>query len=289
MYSSVLVRGFSTGNIAVVDKRSWLEVCDEKHRYGANLRAYYKEWKRYEGPKPDFFEWLDDESIEVEGVPRTKLESETVLYCDPSERQRFELEIRHGLLFRKSTQEIVDTGEDGWIFVLRDGILYGSEKVTTQVPRIHHTSLVGGECVQTAGMMVVSDGTLKIIYPHSGHYRPSEYELLVLLRFLEEHGIVHQDVLVDVQRVQKVARETVNGVKAKKIDSAHFWNAQKVLDFLEMKEWAWRIDLFYDLETMVARLNSRHQSLDLPSDASSDPVVCACTEGDMVDIIDGSS
>ncbi|KAG9415174.1 hypothetical protein AC1031_008603 [Aphanomyces cochlioides] len=253
-YSSVLVRGFSAGNIAVVDKRSWLEVCDEKHRYGANLRAYYKEWKRYEGPKPGFFEWLDDESIEVEGVPRTKLESETVLYCDPSERQRFELEIRHGLLFRKSTQEIVDTGDD---------------------PSPSHPSH--------------EFGWRRVCSNRGGHYRPSEYELLVLLRFLEEHGIVHQDVLVDVQRVQKVARETVNGVKAKKIDSAHFWNAQQVLDFLEMKEWAWRIDLFYDLETMVARLNSRHQSLDLPSDASSDPVVCACTEGDMVDIIDGSS
>ncbi|ETV71580.1 hypothetical protein H257_13049 [Aphanomyces astaci] len=279
-YSSVLVRGFSAGNISVVDKRSWLEVCDQKHRYGANLRAYYKEWKRYDGPKPGFWEWLDDESIEVEGVPRTKLESETVLYCDPAERQRFELDIRHGMVIRKSSQEIVDTGDEGWIFVLRDGILYGSEKVTTQVPRIHHTSLVGGECVQTAGMMVVSKGTLRIIYPHSGHYRPSENELLVLMRFLAKHGIAHREVLVDVQRMQKVARESVNGVKTKKIDSAHFWNGQRVLNFLELKDLAWRLDLFHDLETEVARWQSRVQSYS----GASPSILRTASSGDDTDV-----
>ena len=64
-YSPVLVKGFSSGNVSVVDKKSWLEVCDRKHRYGANLRAYYNEWKRWDLPKPGFWEWLDDESVEV--------------------------------------------------------------------------------------------------------------------------------------------------------------------------------------------------------------------------------
>lgn len=32
-YSPKLVKGYSAGNISVVDKKSWLEVCDHKHRY----------------------------------------------------------------------------------------------------------------------------------------------------------------------------------------------------------------------------------------------------------------
>ncbi|OQR81654.1 hypothetical protein THRCLA_23325 [Thraustotheca clavata] len=291
-YSPVLVKGFSSGNIAVVDKRSWLEVCDRKHRYGANLRAYYKEWKRYEGPKPGFWEWLDDESVEVEGVPRTKLESETVLYCDKAERQKFALNFLHGMLVTSTTQQPVDTADDGWIFVLRDGVLYGNEKVTTQVPRIHHTSLSGGECVQTAGMMVVTKGILNIIYPHSGHYRPSENEVLVLLRFLKSHGIVLENVLVDVQRIQKVSRERSDNVKVKKLENAHFWNAQQALDFLELKDFVWHSDLFTELERRVAQRELKHYShseaeqqrwmaaLALPRTSSSE---CVCGDVDMTD------
>jgi hypothetical protein len=252
-YSPKLVKGYSAGNISVVDKKSWLEVCDRKHRYGANLRAYYKEWKR-QAPKQSFWEWIDDESVEVEGVPRAKLERETVLYCDTeAERQKFALSIRKdGLIYHDFTQEIVDSGEEGWIFVLRDGVLYGGQKVTKKIPRIHHTSFVGGECVQTAGMMVIQKGQIKIIYPHSGHYRPSENELLVLLRFLITKGVDLTEVLVDVQRVQKVYRDTVNGHLIRKIENAHFWNALRVFFFLEVKHFAWKNHLFEQLIEYVA-------------------------------------
>jgi hypothetical protein len=246
-YSPTLVKGYTAGNISVVDKKSWLEVCDRKHRYGANLRAYYKEWKR-RPLKVSFWEWLDDESVQIEGIPRSKLERETVLYCaTEAERQKFALSVRNGLIYHDATQEIVDSGEEGWIFVLRDGIVYGSQKVTEQIPRIHHTSFVGGECVQTAGMMVIENGQIRIIYPHSGHYRPSEHELLVLLRFLVEKGVDLSDVVVDVQRVQKVFRSSINGHFIKKIDNAHFWKAFHVLHFLEIKNFAWKLHLFDEL------------------------------------------
>lgn len=221
-------------------------------RYGANLRAYYKEWKRQEA-KPSFWEWLDDESIEVEGVPRTKLESETVLYCDTvAERQKFALSVRDGVIFQDATQEIVETGEDGWIFVLRDGVLYGGQKETKKIPRIHHTSFVGGECVQTAGMMVIVGGRIKTLYPHSGHYRPSEHELLVLLQFLVANGVELRDVEVDVQRAQKVYRATVNGALIRKLDNAHFWKAYRVLNFLFVKHSSWKRGLFDELVERVA-------------------------------------
>ncbi|OQS04221.1 hypothetical protein THRCLA_03531 [Thraustotheca clavata] len=247
-YSPVLARGYSSGNEAIVDKRSWLEVCDQKHRYGGNLRAYYKAWKRCDDPKPEFWEWLSDESVEVEGVPRTKLEKETVVYYNKTERKQFAMDIRYGLLHKASTPELIDTGEEGWIFVLRDGVLYGSAKVTKQVPRIHHTSFVGGECVQTAGIMVIEQGVLKVIYPHSGHYRPTESEVLVLLRFLLGRGVRLNDVEVDVQRFQKVSRERDNVSKISKKANAMFWPALHVLNFLQVKEKAWAGTLFDDLE-----------------------------------------
>lgn len=264
-YSPKLVKGYSAGNISVVDKKSWLEVCDRKHRYGANLRAYYKEWKRQpmRPTKPSFWEWLDDESIEVAGVPRTKLERETVLYCDTAaERQKFALSVQNGLIVHNATQDIVETGPEGWIFVLRDGVLYGSQKETKKIPRIHHTSFVGGECVQTAGMMVITDGVIKTIYPHSGHYRPSEYELLVLLRFLVNNGVDLGDVDVDVQRIQKVFRQSVNGALVKKLDNAHFWNAYRVWHFLEKKHVAWKIGLFDELVETVGRKSDMHLVLE---------------------------
>lgn len=224
-------------------------MCDS---YGANLRAYYKEWKR-QAAKPSFWEWLDDESVEVEGVPRTKLERETVLYCDTvAERQKFALSVRNGVIIHDASQTIVETSDDGWIFVLRDGVLYGGQKETKKIPRIHHTSFVGGECVQTAGMMVIVHGAIQTIYPHSGHYRPSEHELLVLLQFLVANGVELRDVNVDVQRIQKVYRATVNGALIRKLDNAHFWKAYRVLNFLERKHTSWKTGLFDELVERVA-------------------------------------
>ncbi|RQM30025.1 hypothetical protein B5M09_001975 [Aphanomyces astaci] len=246
--SPILVRGFSSGNVSVVDKQSWLEVCDTKHRYGANLQAYYKAWKQLT-TRPGFWEWLSDESVEVEGVSRTKLERETVLYYDRAEREQFALDIRpDGLLVTRWDQLPITTGDDGWIFVLRDGVLYGSEKVTNHSPRIHHTSLVGGECVQAAGMIVVVDGVLRVMYPHSGHYRPSEHEVLVLLRFLQSHGISLQHMQVDVQRIQKRSRDGADGQKLKKVHNAYFWSGDHVLNFLQVKEQACEANLFHNIE-----------------------------------------
>lgn len=244
-------------------------------RYGANLRAYYKEWKRQEA-KPSFWEWLDDESIEVEGVPRTKLERETVLYCDTvAERQKFALSVRNGVIFQDASQEIVETGEDGWIFVLRDGVLYGGQKETKKIPRIHHTSFVGGECVQTAGMMVITGGLIQTIYPHSGHYRPSEHELLVLLQFLVANGVDLRDVAVDVQRTQKVYRATVNGALVRKLDNAHFWKAYRVLNFLAVKHSSWKSGLFDELVEFVATTTSSGVCCRSSSDSTDD---CALDE-----------
>lgn len=226
-------------------------------RYGAYLRAYYKEWKRRSSPYDDFWRWLDQDGVEVKEIPRVKLEQETVLYCKSSaERQRFALSIVHGVIVHRATGIPVETETDGWIFVLKDNILYAGKKQTESVPRVHHTSFVAGECVQAAGMMVIENGCLQTIYPHSGHYRPSDDELRLLLLYLKDHSVNLSNVFVDIQRVQKMHRESQNGKLMKKIHCAQFWSASDLLSFLNVKHTSWSSLLFDELVSQLERLQS---------------------------------
>lgn len=45
-----------------IDSRSHLEVFDQKHRYGKNLRLYYKEWVKQK-IELQFFEWLNSPNL----------------------------------------------------------------------------------------------------------------------------------------------------------------------------------------------------------------------------------
>jgi hypothetical protein len=52
-----------------IDSRSHLEVFDQKHRYGKNLRMYYKEWVRNH-IEMQFFDWLNSPNLpEVAALP----------------------------------------------------------------------------------------------------------------------------------------------------------------------------------------------------------------------------
>ena len=57
---------FTALDLIEIDPRSLLEVEDPKHRYGKNLRHYYREWEnsesfdsKYYGDNKIFFAWLD--------------------------------------------------------------------------------------------------------------------------------------------------------------------------------------------------------------------------------------
>lgn len=55
-------------------------------------------------------------------------------------------------------------------------------------------------------MLMAVNGVLVNLYPHSGHYRPTDRHLHRLLLFLSGLGVDLSAIQVDAQRVHKVAR-----------------------------------------------------------------------------------
>jgi hypothetical protein len=281
----VTKRGIARGNYAQLHRKAWLEVSDKHHRYGKNLRTYYKHWEKLGHLTNMFFDWLDVKG-EAAGwklpnlpeCPREQLDNDRVTYItDPQEQCRYLLKI---VPQEKSTHEgarapckIVDlegnpvrTGSNGWIFVLRDHELYGSEKRTktkgengTKL-RFHHSSFFGGKAVAAAGIIITDDnGYLTRLYPHSGHYRPGEADMQRMLYHVYHCGVDLSSFLVDMQQIMHVSREVRDartpkghgegapGVcpkKAKKTDSLYLKDATFVALFLAHKARSIGLGLF---------------------------------------------
>ena len=184
--------------VSKMDKRSWLEVLDARHRYAKNLRVYYQAWDLLGKPSGDFWRWLDRNESPYEAAlcPRSELDHDTVRYCEPREVERFAVHIQPDGAFchaagsgHPRSGAPLQTGDSGFIFVLQRGTVFAAEKVTVS-PRFHHSSFFGGGPVEVAGMLVTDEaGRLLRILPHSGHYRPRDEHLLYLLRFLRARNV----------------------------------------------------------------------------------------------------
>jgi hypothetical protein len=215
------------GNYAQLHRKAWLEVSDKYHRYGKNLRLYYKYWNSLGHPFNMFFDWLDSKG-EAAGqplpnlpeCPRSQLDSDTVLYItDPEVQDLYQLKIasrgeeRFGYVLDANGNPVL-TGEEGWIFVLRDGKFYGARKVTETAglskKRFHHSSFFAGKSVTAAGIFITKEeGRIACMYPHSGHYRPGEAHMQRLLYFLQRLGVDLNTFDIDVQQIAHVARKEV--------------------------------------------------------------------------------
>lgn len=217
--------GLQRGNSVTLHRKAWLEVSDSRHRYGKNLRIYYRHWGSLGYPTNSFFHWLDSKG-DAEGAPlpdlpecpRTQLDSDTVLYItDPNVTQSYSLSVvadasHKRALILDNDGEPVKTGPEGWIFVLRDGVLYGSRKVTAvtshRKQRFHHSSFFGGKAVSAAGIIVTDDdGYLAELHPHSGHYRPGEPDMQRCLCYLYSRGVSLDTFEVDMQQIFRISRQ----------------------------------------------------------------------------------
>jgi len=155
----------------------------------------FEAWDLLGEPMGDFWRWLDESDYELEVCPRALLERDTVHYCAsqaeadgyalriaPPESEKADATLRHA-----DTGAPLDTGPNGWIFVLKGGVLYAAPK-RTDPPRFHHSSFFAGRCVQVAGILVTDQertGRLRKLFPHSGHYRPGDRHIQYILRFLQ--------------------------------------------------------------------------------------------------------
>lgn len=277
----IVKRGTTRGNYALLHRKAWLEVSDKYHRYGKNLRLYYRFWESLGCPTNMFFDWLDSKGEaagqplpELSDCPRSQLDSDTVLYItnqevtqgyalrfvvDDKENEAQKLEGDPSELEQMTRGRVVDvdgdpvrTGIDGWIFVLRDNVFYGAQKITSvsghSKQRFHHSSFFGGKAVAAAGIFITDDdGYLTKLYPHSGHYRPGEAHMQRVLFHIYHEGVDLCSFEIDTQQIQHVARES-EGVtkvkekkivspegKKKKIESLHLMPAVLVACFLAHK------------------------------------------------------
>ncbi|HHF7368498.1 TPA: hypothetical protein ACPSKY_003659 [Legionella bozemanae] len=65
-----------------------------------------------------------------------------------------------------------------------------------QAGKFHHSSLSAGKSVRCAGMWVVNNGIITHISNSSGHYRPSSLSFYLLIKFLEDKQVIHDNTKV---------------------------------------------------------------------------------------------
>lgn len=86
----------------MMDVQYFLEMVDDKHRHGSNLRWYHSYWQT-SASNENFFYWLDfgdGKDVEIPQCPRAKLEREQVRYLTREERMNYLVTVDEGGLFR---------------------------------------------------------------------------------------------------------------------------------------------------------------------------------------------
>lgn len=177
----------------------WLEAVDPQHRDGHNLHIYYVKWLHCHSTQPIFY-WLDigaGKEVNLDRCPRSKLQQQCIKYLGPAEREAFEVAVENGRLLYKQSGKLLHTTEGQkdakWIFVLSTSkTLYVGLKIRGT---FNHSSFLAGGATLSAGGLVVEDGVLKAVWPHSGHYHlPTEENFQAFMSFLREHNVDLTDV-----------------------------------------------------------------------------------------------
>ncbi|KAK9122746.1 hypothetical protein Sjap_012348 [Stephania japonica] len=173
--------------------------------------------------------------VDLKECPRSKLRKQIIRYLGPQERENYEYIVVDGKIMHKQTEELLDTSKSSqeakWIFVISTAKkLYAGEK---KKGIFHHSSFLAGGATLAAGRLDASCGVLKFpsvsfsdmflvdlyelsfvgpvivsnqkmltlpclqsISAYSGHYRPTEDNLVSFLNLLEENGVNLSEVQV---------------------------------------------------------------------------------------------
>lgn len=164
----------------------------------------------------------------VDKCPRSKLQQQCIKYLGPMERKVYEVVVEDGKFLYKQTQEFLHTaGENSdakWIFVLSTSktLYVGQKKKGT----FQHSSFLAGGATIAAGRLVVESGLLKAVWPHSGHYQPTEENFKDFISFLEENN-------VDLTEVKMSPVDGEEDPLTKQRSSNHFRNNSAEEELIE--------------------------------------------------------
>ncbi|WRT65622.1 uncharacterized protein IL334_002567 [Kwoniella shivajii] len=100
-----------------LEQQHWLEMIDGKHRYGSNMKYYFRKWKEAE-TQDNFFRWLDrgdGKDLDLEEMPRERFERERITYLSAEQRLNYLIKVdKNGLLRWARNNELVDTAAGKW-------------------------------------------------------------------------------------------------------------------------------------------------------------------------------
>lgn len=127
-----------------------------------------------------------------------KLQQQCIKYLGPMERKAYEVTIVNGRFVHKECDKLLDTSSEPhakWIFVLSTSknLYVGKKKKGT----FQHSSFLAGGATLAAGRLVVENGILKAVWPHSGHYRPTPENFQEFIFFLREYNVDLTEVKLD--------------------------------------------------------------------------------------------
>lgn len=178
-------------NLTIMHETRWLEVLDNKHRYGGALEEQWERWKTTESTK-NFFNWLAEQPGKISEVQ----------YLSSTARLFYQLRVENGICKtdKEKTLHTEDVGTPH-IFVLSAArICYVSRY---ERGYFHHSSLVAGEPVLAAGEMIFSKGKLIQITDKSGHYRTQTAAMGAMVGYLQKKSINMDEVIISMDCVRE--------------------------------------------------------------------------------------
>ena len=99
----------------MMDLQYFLEMVDQRHRYGSNLRKYHEYWKTQDTDQ-SYFYWLDQgdgKDVDLPERSRARLDREQVRYLSREERLQYLVKINEkGLLVWAKNGELVWTKDE---------------------------------------------------------------------------------------------------------------------------------------------------------------------------------
>lgn len=129
-------RGARQKSAKMMDLQYFLEMVDQKHRYGSSLRKYHHIWKS-QPTSQSFFYWLDHgegKDVELAECDRARLDREQVRYLSREERLNYLVTVD-----KRGSLRWAKNGEKVWTkdSLYKDSI-QGIVPIESQVPKFRY-------------------------------------------------------------------------------------------------------------------------------------------------------